>query len=133
MKKIVQARQGDVLIEFVSKKRPAKAITLKKDEQGIVLALGEVTGHCHMVCESDVELIEVNGEKLMFSENGFRVVHGNLSAMGLSDPTKIDEATLLTEYQMPGQDHFTIGFPGGTVRHIQQKEYAPEAIRNVAD
>jgi hypothetical protein len=100
-----QYRQGDVLVQRVrATKKRGKPIP--RDQGRIILAYGESTGHAHAVCEPEVLFVEVDGERLLMSESGFRISH---------------------------EEHSPIDLPGGTYRVTRQREYSPEAIRNVAD
>jgi len=99
-------RQGDVLIERVKDRKP-KGVSVPRDNGRIVLAYGEVTGHAHAICETEAELIELEtGERFLMSSAGMRLLH---------------------------EEHSVIELPAGTYRVTRQREYAPEAIRNVAD
>lgn len=101
-----QYRQGDVLIEKV-RVRKLNGKSVPRDNGRIVLAYGEVTGHAHAICEQEAELIELEtGERFLLSGAGMRIVH---------------------------EEHKAIAIPPGTYRVTRQREYAPEAIRNVAD
>lgn len=102
-------RQGDVLIERVESV-PATA-TKQKPSARITLALGEATGHHHDLCVTDPADWWKQGEGL--NEEKFVVVE---------KPAEITH-----------QEHSTINVPSGTYRITRQREYSPEAIRNVAD
>lgn len=99
-------RQGDVLIERVGRK-PEGGKSVPRENGRIIIAHGEATGHAHAICEPGVEMVELeSGERFVCSETGIRVVH---------------------------EEHGTIALPPGNYRITQQREYTPEAIRNVAD
>lgn len=103
-----QIRQGDVyLMPINATEIPASATVRKRDNGRVVLAYGEVTGHAHALTAPGVELLEANGVEFL----------------------KVDEvsAALLHE------EHNRIDIPQGTYRIVHQREYSPEAIRNVAD
>lgn len=102
-------RQGDVMIRQIkSIPRTAKDITSNKR---IVLAYGEVTGHAHAIAQ---------GEALEFTmEDAAKAVRRFLQVVGL--------ATVRHE------EHAPIELPPGCYEIIQQREYHPEAIRNVED
>lgn len=100
-------RQGDVLLVReevdISKMSP-----IKRDKGRIVLAYGEVTGHAHAVLERDAVLFD-NG-------NGTRIL------------------SVTSEAHLVHEEHGTVTLPpNSTFRVVQQVEYTPEAIRNVAD
>jgi len=99
-------RQGDVLLTKVDRIPPkAKLCTAKRGR--FVLAEGEVTNHAHTICEVDGSLF-IDDENRMFlrTEAGCELVH---------------------------QEHGPIAIPPGNFEVVRQREYSPEAIRNVAD
>lgn len=102
-------RQGDVLIRTISS-IPAGANDVTPNDR-IVLAYGEVTGHAHAIAP---------GEAREFSlADAANTVRRFLSVVG--------EATVRHE------EHAPIPLPPGFYEIVQQVEYTPEAIRNVAD
>lgn len=102
-------RQGDVMVRRIdSLPKSAKDVTPKGR---IVLAYGEVTGHAHAIAE---------GEAREFSmADAGTAVRRFLSV--------VKEATVKHE------EHAPIPLPPGFYEIVQQREYTPEAIRNVAD
>lgn len=102
---MAQYRQGDLLIEKVNVSVNGKKV------RKVTLALGEVTGHSHvMVCDRDME---VNTEDAEVAE---RLIHTTATAT------------------ITHQEHSTITVPPGTYRITRQREWtdAEEPIR-VAD
>ena len=98
-----QARQGDV---FVFKVASLPTGVVKQDQ--CVLARGEVTNHCHQIKEEAFLWVDTDGTKYV-------EVFGS-------------EATIQHE------EHGPIVLAGPAIyRVVQQREYSPEAIRNVAD
>jgi hypothetical protein len=99
-------RQGDVLLVPVAT-IPAGTTPVALQIPGRhVLAFGEVTGHHHSIAVADAEL------------------------------TKTAETVYLqvmTETPLEHQEHAAIQVPAGNYRVVIQREYHPEAIRNVAD
>ena len=96
-------RQGDVLVMQIQA-LPDGA----KKQQRCVLALGEVTGHAHQITAGAWLWVDSDGTKYV-------EVHG-------------DRSTLEHE------EHGPITLTGPAIyRVIQQREYTPEEIRNVAD
>lgn len=97
-------RQGDVLI------RRIESLPTQKAQPRLtgILAYGEVTGHCHKVEDlAKAEVLEIeNGLFLRVGDEGVRIVH---------------------------DEHSPISLPAGNYEIEIQREYAPEAIRNVAD
>jgi hypothetical protein len=97
-------RQGDVLIHRI---QSLPKQTAQPRLTGI-LAYGEVTGHAHRVEDlAKAEVLEIGrGLYLRVGEDGVRVVH---------------------------EEHAPITLPAGDYEIEIQREYTPEAIRNVAD
>lgn len=106
--KLEQYRQGDVFVERVSADvldQPHKPVP--RDKGRVILAYGEVTGHAHAICEPEAEMVELEtGERFVSTTTGIKLVH---------------------------EEHATIPLPAGTYKVTRQREYSPEAIRNVAD
>ena len=109
MKKTLQFRQGDVMIRQVAEL--PKDATPVKNEGRIVLAHGEVTGHAHAVAVSDAT---------EFS-------HADAAGAVRRFLQVVSSATVVHE------EHAAIPLPAGVYEIVQQREYHPEAIRNVAD
>ena len=105
MKKPFQARQGDVLITE-TKNKPAGE--LQSDGQPIILAHGEVTGHCHKVSDTNAaNWWKGDGEQYVRALVGTSVVH---------------------------QEHGLIPLEKRKIYKVRrQSQYAPEEIRSVAD
>ncbi|MEU1346672.1 hypothetical protein ACFYPA_02895 [Streptomyces sp. NPDC005775] len=106
-------RQGDVLIMALEESAvPANLLEAQgelRDGRGrLVLALGEVTGHAHAVPGPGRLIREagVFGPMLLHLPDGGRVVH---------------------------EEHAVISLPKGWFRVVRQREYAPGAVRVVAD
>jgi hypothetical protein len=102
-------RQGDVLIRRV-KSLPTAAVDVTPPDR-IVLAHGEVTGHAHAIADRTTR-------EFSLADAG-QVVRRFLRVVG--------EATVRHE------EHAPIPLPDGIYEIVQQREYTPEAIRNVAD
>ena len=106
-KNILQFRQGDVLITAVSS-IPKNAKKLAPEDGRIVLAHGEVTGHAHAIADVEhVTMLEV--------DNGIRYLDASMDVF------------------LRHEEHGEIVIPAGRYRVTRQREYSPEAIRNVAD
>lgn len=99
-------RQGDVLIERIT--ALPKGLTKQKHAGRIILAFGEVTGHHHSLAEADLADWWKDGKGEQF--------------------LTVKE-TALVEHQ----EHAPITLEPGHYRVKRQREYSPEAIRNVAD
>ena len=97
-------RQGDVLIRRIGSLPKKKAV---RRASGHILE-GEATGHIHRVEElANAEVLEI-GERLYLrvGSEGVRIIH---------------------------EEHDAIALPPGNFEIVRQREYSPEAIRNVAD
>jgi hypothetical protein len=110
MGKQVMFRQGDVLIVQVDA-IPSDAAPCAVDGD-VILAYGEVTGHAHRLAAGSVKPFAKGGVWEPSAERFIQALEG---------------AELLHE------EHSTIKLPAGNYRVVQQREYSPEAIRNVAD
>jgi len=102
-------RQGDVMIRQINQ-LPAKAKALNTKGR-IVLAYGEVTGHAHAIAEGQA--------KEYTMADAANVVRRFLS--------------VASGAEVKHEEHATINLPAGVYEIVQQREYSPEAIRNVAD
>ena len=105
-------RQGDVLFTRVDALPKGKH---KKRTNGVV-AFGEATGHSHALAAEDNEVAEVleigKGLYVRVSGDGLRIEGG---------------ATFVHE------EHGPVTLPPGDYQVTIQREYTPEAIRNVSD
>jgi len=104
-------RQGDVYLQKTDETIPAGAQPVQRDRGRVVLAYGEVTGHAHVIEDEDVELFttataDAVDRWLRVGPKGATLVH---------------------------DEHGAITLPPGIYRTRIQREYSPEAIRNVAD
>lgn len=98
-------RQGDVLIERIA--TLPKGLTKQKTHSRIILAHGEVTGHHHSLAADPADWWKDDkGEQFLTVKE-----------------------TALVEHQ----EHAPITLEPGHYRVLRQREYSPEAIRNVAD
>lgn len=115
MKKIkLSGHQGDVWIERVSEETVAKATCksakpIPRTGKGLILALGEVTGHMHSIA---------------------------WDCLGLTTQAPTGEIyfQITGEYGLLTHDtHDPIKISRGYYKSLVQLEYTPEEIRNVAD
>lgn len=105
-------RQGDVLMRQVADR--AKTGRDVRETGRVILAHGEVTGHAHEVVTVDPVLAgmgpqyfeEPDGTRFLFVDQGCVVTH---------------------------QEHGPIPLGPGCYEIVRQREYTPEAIRQVAD
>jgi hypothetical protein len=100
-------RQGDVMLMQVATLPKGAKETPSKEEGRIVLAYGEVTGHAHAIDSKLATEYAWQGDRLIHvGKKGAQVLH---------------------------EEHAPVILEEGTYKVIQQREYFPEAIRNVAD
>lgn len=101
-------RQGDVLIIAVAKKDMPAALKPGTREKGrIILAHGEATGHAHAISDPEVDVLVGNDGRVFL-----RVPAGT---------------------EVRHEEHSPVALPAGNFEVRRQREYSPEAIRNVAD
>jgi hypothetical protein len=108
--KLPMYRQGDVGITQVAA-LPANAKPVENQGR-IVLAYGEVTGHAHALAVEDAQ-------EFSFADAG-GIVRRFLKVFDKGATVRHEE-------------HADIPLPPGFYEITQQREYHPEAIRNVAD
>lgn len=102
-------RQGDVLIRQIkSLPKNAKDVTPK---DRIVLAYGEVTGHAHAIAPDEAR------------------------EFSLADAAGVVRRFLnvVRSAVVRHEEHAAIPLPPGVYEIVQQREYRPEGLRNVAD
>jgi len=98
-------RQGDVLI--VSTELPeGPSATIPRENGKIVLAHGEVTGHAHAIAEPTASFALFGNDRILISAVPMIIEH---------------------------EEHAPINLPAGAYKVIQQREYAPDRIRSIAD
>ena len=102
-------RQGDVLIVPVGQ-LPAGLESVKRERGRVILAHGEATGHAHAIKDKRAAL---------FRDPKLMAVFMHVSG----------DAPVALEHD----EHDTIKVPPGDYQIIRQREYSPDAIRNVAD
>lgn len=117
-------RQGDVLVVSIPLNDvPSTSTPIKREQGRAILAHGEVTGHAHAILDKHAELV-TNDEQLVSVDEAqelYLLVYGT------------DAVELVHD------EHTTISLPGGTTdtpaayRIVRQREYTPEAPRQVAD
>lgn len=102
-------RQGDVLLRKVDHAISVGAtkVDWEKKEGRVILAYGEVTGHAHAIGLQFASMFATEaGQRFLDIKYGAQLTH---------------------------EEHATIEPAPGIYEVIQQREYTPEAIRNVAD
>lgn len=122
-------RQGDVAIVRVSA-LPSGATPRKRDKGRVVLAYGEVTGHAHAIADRAVVQFD--------APNATEAARLLLASVGI-------KGEVLSEHNQPSfldvpecatiehEEHTAIALDPGQYVVIRQREYAPEALRSVAD
>jgi hypothetical protein len=105
-------RQGDVLLELVAAiPQGAKDVTAP---DRIVLAYGEATGHAHAVHEPLTRKTP-EGKARLWDAGAERYLQ------------------VLEKTALKHEEHAPVELDPGIYRVVQQVEYSPEEIRNVAD
>jgi hypothetical protein len=129
-------RQGDVLIERIAN-IPTTAAKQKRSKR-IILAHGEVTGHHHALEISDPADWWKEGE-IASSNNKPRTLAGELF-IDIPDVPLLADGRLKEVKNSSGRgaivthpEHRPIVLTPGNYRVTRQREYSPEAIRNVKD
>jgi hypothetical protein len=99
-------RQGDVLL-VKADQLPDAAEALPLDDERIVLAWGELTGHAHAVAATAAQMYADGDVRyLKVHEAGANLVH---------------------------EEHSTINLSPGVYRVVHQREYVPNSSRLVLD
>ncbi len=99
------ARQGDILVISVDEIPLDVVQNKRKKGQPIILALGEVTGHAHVITMPEVKWFGKDVQYVQ-SANPFAVTH---------------------------EEHGTLTLPAGAYAVIRQVEYTPAELVRVAD
>jgi hypothetical protein len=111
-----QFRHGDVFLIPTTKKPTAQAQRVT-DKGRVILAYGEVTGHAHeVVGAGTLDNADAVPPMELFQEPDGRRL------LVISRPSALQH-----------EEHGRIDLPVGGYEVIQQREYTPGAIRNVAD
>lgn len=101
-------RQGDVLV-IEAAKLPPQMEAVAREGGRVILAHGELTGHAHAIADPQVKRFKTPEGRFYFEV--------------------VDQPAALRH-----EEHSPIALePGKVYRHARQVEYAPEALRNVAD
>jgi hypothetical protein len=114
--KNVDFRQGDVAIGEPMDAVPDGAKLVPLEGGRIILAHGEVTGHSHAVVAAEPPVQDINEEfARLYELEGRRYLHA------------LKPVTIVHE------EHEKIDVPASIREITIQREWTPEAIRNVAD
>lgn len=98
-----QLRQGDVWVESTTGPIPTDAVR----QERCILAYSEVTGHCHQVTSGAALFVTVYGARMLDVFDDYAIVEH--------------------------EEHGPVVIPRGRYRARIQREYSPEAIRDVLD
>lgn len=113
-------RQGDVLVRSTVKQPSAQAKTIL-DNGRVILAYGEVTGHAHEVIAATPTMPVIGDDD-------------PVPAMELfEEPDGTRLLVVKRDALLKHEEHGPIPLAPGDYEVIRQREYSPEAIRNVAD
>jgi hypothetical protein len=129
-----QFRQGDVLITRVRGRAPRAAAPVARDQGRVILAYGEVTGHAHAIRDRGVALLAMDDQAEMAAAARKLLASVGLTRMDLRDEDvvgflEVGEAGAALTHD----EHEPHQFAEGMYIVTRQREYSPEAIRNVAD
>jgi hypothetical protein len=104
-----------------------------RENERIILAHGEVTGHAHEVVKDDADLEQIppaqffeepDGRRVLLVDRPCQLVHQEHGAIAI-DPE--------VPQQIRQGDVFLNPIGKGAWEIVRQREYSPEAIRQVAD
>jgi hypothetical protein len=118
-------RQGDVYIRKMAA-LPTAVKLIKREGGRIVLAHGEVTGHAHAIADKHVQHFRDDSITDVKSEDRVKLRAGG--ALAFTYLLIEDKPATLRH-----EEHGPITLPPGSYEVRRQREYTPDAIRNVAD
>ena len=78
---------------------PAEAKSIHREKRGIVVARGEVTGHAHVIPTKGIEVMELNGLRIVVAPTEWTVIH---------------------------EEHKALTFPAGLYEIVQEREWSDE-------
>lgn len=113
-------RQGDILLIPTSEAIPAGLRRVERESGRVVLAYGETTGHAHAILDPEVELFRPDPD----------TITGTETADAADAWLKVRRAGGTT---LVHEEHGALPLAVLTHRVRQQREYFPDAIRQVAD
>lgn len=102
----MQYRQGDILLEKVSRISAGVTEEIPRVGNRIIIAQGEATGHHHAIATETVKFVMVDAMRYLVSDIPFEVMH---------------------------EEHASITVPEGVYRVIRQRVYQRGEVRNVVD
>lgn len=101
----MQYRQGDIFLKHTSEKIE-NFEEIERENERIVLAYGEVTGHAHAIKSKNAILVKANNKIFLM---------------------------VLKPVELEHEEHAKINLPIGNYEVIRQRQYTPEEIKFVAD
>jgi len=124
-------RQGDVLLVAVLGALHWPT-AVSRDNGRVVLAYGEVTGHSHAIADEGAVLTVLDHRTEMAD-----AVRRLLADVGLPHEIRDEDVVGVLEVPAGGklvhEEHGTILLTSERYAVLRQREYSPEAIRQVAD
>ena len=124
-------RQGDVLLVAV-KGGLHRANIVSRDNGRVVLAYGAVTGHSHAIADEHAMLTVLDHRSEM-ADAARRL----LAEVGLTHEVRDEDVVgvlnVAAGAELVHEEHGTIMLTDEHYVVLRQKEYSPEAIRQVAD
>lgn len=126
------ARQGDVLIVRVDS-LPSNATKRERDNGRVILAYGEVTGHCHQIDNPDAAILFDLDLSATPQANARRAAYAGITEPVDPSADLLTFLTVDTLSQLVHDEHAAITLEPGTYQVIRQREYTPTELRNVQD
>ena len=124
-------RQGDVLLVAVKGGLP-RPVPVSRDHGRVVLAYGEVTGHSHAIADEGA-VLTVLDHRAEMAEAARKL----LAEVGLTTEIRDEDVVGVLEVPVPAElvheEHAAVELADERYVVLRQREYAPEAIRQVAD
>lgn len=136
---MTQYRQGDVLVRLIASAdvNYGKLKKVDKDEGRVILAYGEVTGHAHAFAKEDRVALFMEEVDAIFNPSRFPGRISQPVAEQERDPTRVPQARRYLKVSetslLKHDEHGEISIPPGDYEVIIQREYHPDAVRQVAD
>lgn len=119
-------RQGDVLLEPISRMPKGRHVLVPRDKGVVVLAYGEVTGHAHGLVAEGVQLFECPDAWQNDMPDDRRV-------LTVDRPTYFQHGDLGEGVIFQAADHGVHLVPPGKYRVRPQGEYTPQGIVRQGD
>ncbi len=121
----IYARQGDVALLYDDGMRTAAE--LPRENGGVVLARGEVTGHVHRLRASGVHLYALEDSRVTGETAAMAI--GRIGGGMIPDRALVVKRGAMLRHE----EHGPVRVPAGTMRVRIQRQYVRGRISNVAD